>query len=130
MTTRKTFLLAIATIALTLPSTIAQASEWFLAAESTNETKYFIDKDSLNTNGNIVKASVLMVKAQYTDDVVGYTSITEFDCSGKRMRDLQTTIHKSDGSNTRMTETEEWKQPRDGSVSGGLLREACNYRRI
>lgn len=107
----------------------AQASDWFMAAESQNGGfKYFVDRDSIVRNGNNAKANIFVVfDTPSKEGTVGYTASSEFSCSDRKQRDTQAVYIRNDGSTRRDNMVNDWEAVKPGSVMASVLQEACGY---
>ena len=84
-------------IAIALPAP-ALAADWVLVSESTNGDKYFVDRQSVRTLPDGYKR--VWIQSSYLktdpDEPNGSKYFKEFDCTGGRERNLQSTFFKGE----------------------------------
>ena len=94
---KKTFLILIVFIFLLL-SAVAEGVNWLFIGEGKNsDDKYYIDISSITRTSNIVRAWVKDVIKQPNEKNQSYVlHYQEFNCEGKKVRFLSTSIYYND----------------------------------
>ncbi len=100
-------------------------SDWTLMSY-TETGKTLLDRASITRSGAIAKASMLFIYSQASKSgVVAYSTVTEFSCIDKKMRDIQTTYLKEDRSVIKDHTIDKWEVTEPGSIGERIVDEAC-----
>lgn len=125
---RLLFGVAVATM---LTSTAAQAEQWRVASERTDEAPraiMFVDQDSVTRTGNTAKGYVMTVLEPGALKGAGWNVSViyrEIDCRGNRTRQLQSRYYDHSKLIEDDRDPNEWATIGEGSMVDGVAKAMC-----
>lgn len=108
---------------------VAQTSRWYLATESQDGEKFFVDRTTLKRVGSLTQAQVFAVYAKSEEDgSVAYVGQHEYDCKAKKVRFVQITTLYDNGATKPDTAEPTWEDVKPETVSEALMKDLCGTR--
>lgn len=124
-------LITTAVLASLFTATAAQAEQWRVVSERTEESPrvlMFVDQDSITKSGKSAKGNVMTVIEPSAVKAGGWTVSViyrEVDCSANRTRQLQSKYYQGDKLLEDDKDPNEWAAITDGSMVDGVAEVLC-----